>query len=326
MRAESSVFSLADAQLGLVTRAQAFVCGMSDDQIRRRVRAGSLVRVHAGVYRAAGSASSLEQRALAACLASGPEAFASHATAGALWGITVAKGEPSIEVTVRSNRRPHHQGVVVHRSRLIRPVDWTRRGPVPVATAARTLLDLAAKMSEPDLEEAVDEAFRKGLLVPRRLLSFLRDPALERAAGSGILRSLASDRLAGGIPESVLESRMLATLRDFALPSPTRQLEVREQGRVVRFDLAYPDQRLAIELDGRAPHWGKSRWQSDHDRHNVTEIAAWRTLRFTWSDVTERPLYVALTVGEALGLRPTGWSSPSLRNSPSPAKRVHHGR
>jgi len=43
--------------------------------------------------------------------------------------------------------------------------------------------------------------------------------------------------------------------------------------------------------------------------HNATELADWRTLRFTWWDVHETPIYFAATVAEGLGLRPARWKA-----------------
>ena len=104
---------------------------------------------------------------------------------------------------------------------------------------------------------------------------------------------------------------MLALLRRFRLPEAARQFVTVVAGRNVRFDLAYPDARVAIELEGRAPHWGRERWQSDHRRDNCTELGGWRKLGFTWWDVTQNELYVAMTVAGALGLRPISWRRSS---------------
>jgi very-short-patch-repair endonuclease len=121
------------------------------------------------------------------------------------------------------------------------------------------------------------------------------------------LRDIVRDRAGFGIPESVLETLALRLLKRFGLPSPVRQHETSVSGRFVRFDLAYPEMRIAIELDGRSAH--AARWQSDHDRDNATELAAWRLLRFTWDDITQRPLYVAVSIAEALGLDPARWKA-----------------
>jgi very-short-patch-repair endonuclease len=100
---------------------------------------------------------------------------------------------------------------------------------------------------------------------------------------------------------------MVELLRCFRLPPLVRQHKIMVGGRRVRFDLAYPEKHIVVELEGWEGHSGRDRWQSDHDRHNAVELAEWRTLQFTWTDVTQRPYYVAFTIAEKLGLRPARW-------------------
>lgn len=305
MLADRAILGIADSQLGLITRAQALRSGLTDDQIRHRLGTESLVVLHRGVYRVSAGATSFAQRALAGCLACGTGVVASHRTAAALFQLM----EPAthlVDVTIPSGRCRRPAGVSVHRSRVLGRRDCARVGGVPVTSPARTLLDLAGVLSVDGLESAMDDTFRAGLITPDRLLAYVERSEFRRACGSGRVRELSRDRI-DGVPESVLEGRMLRLIRAYGLPEPVRQHEVRTGGRIVRFDLAYPDHHLAIELDGRGPHWGRERWQSDHDRHNATEAAGRRTLRFTWLDVTERCSYVALAVGEGLGLRPARW-------------------
>lgn len=48
---------------------------------------------------------------------------------------------------------------------------------------------------------------------------------------------------------------------------------------MARVDLAYPDHRLAIELDGFRWHAGREPFRSDRIRGNRIEAAGWRPLR-----------------------------------------------
>jgi len=94
-------------------------------------------------------------------------------------------------------------------------------------------------------------------------------------------------------------SVLVAILRDAGLPEPTRQYEVRNgDGVVARIDFAYPDRRLAIELDGFECH--TNRFQRDRSRQNGLVLRGWTVLRFTWADVVERPDYVVATLATAL--------------------------
>ncbi len=301
--------ALADRQLGLVTRVQLVRCGLTPDRIRYLVESGFLVPEHRGVYRTAGSSDSLERRALAACMACGDGAAASHRTAAKLRQLIDAT-EAVPEITVPANRRPKRPGIRIFRSTLDHD-ELAVCGIVPVTTTERTLLDLSRHLGPSELAEAADRAFRGRWTTPQKLDVYLASRVDSRRPGVANLRTIVDDRLGRGVPESILESRMLALLRRWRLPDPIRQLQVVIAGRTARFDLAYPAERVAIELDGRSPHWGKERWQADHRRDNAIELGAWRKLSFTWWDVTEEDRYVAFTVAAALGLRPASWRRTS---------------
>ncbi len=86
-------------------------------------------------------------------------------------------------------------------------------------------------------------------------------------------------------PDSRLEWEMLALLERAGLPKPYVQYEVPARGRRYRVDVAYPDLRLAIELDGRY-HRDPERARYDESRDAALSHLGWKTLRFTWNDVT----------------------------------------
>jgi len=67
---------------------------------------------------------------------------------------------------------------------------------------------------------------------------------------------------------------------------------------LARIDFAFPDRRLAIELDGYGPH--AHRFQRDRSRQNGLVLMGWTVLRFTWADVVERPAYVVAALTTAL--------------------------
>ena len=244
-------------------------------------------------------------RALAACLACGEGAFISSLTAAALWTFIEATDE--LHVTVPYPRDPSPNDVVVHRSIAVGFPHQSTFGAFPIATPARTLLDIAGASPARRLELSVDEALRRRRITADRLVSYLEREDVQRLPGIGELREIAIDRSRVGTPESVLETQAIRIFRDHGMPDPVLQYECTIGGRRVRFDLAYPNERVAIELDGRTPHLGLDQWQRDHDRHNAIEGSDWVVLRFTWRDITERPLYVVLTVAKALSIAPHRW-------------------
>ena len=64
-------------------------------------------------------------------------------------------------------------------------------------------------------------------------------------------------------------------------------------------DVAFPQLRVAIEIDGMAYHVDVDRFQGDRHRQNALIALGWTVLRFTWADVVQRPGYVASAVRAA---------------------------
>jgi len=257
---------------------------MTERQIESRVAGGLLVPVHRAVYRVASAPQSIQQDLLAACLAAGPGAVASHRSAAAVHGLRgVAWCRP--EVTVSGSRRPRLRGVVVHRS-PIDPGDVRRRGPIPVTRLPRTLLDLAGVA--PELAEgALDDAVVRGLTTLGSVQRLLDRAGGNGRAGTSLLRALVAARSAGQAPtESTLEDRLVDLLRRHGLPEPVRQHEVMvPDGGVARLDLAYPRVRLGIEADGRVWHSGRADFTRDRQRANRLAHAGWTLLRYGWADL-----------------------------------------
>ncbi len=63
------------------------------------------------------------------------------------------------------------------------------------------------------------------------------------------------------------------------LPVPFRE-HLFHESRNFRIDLAYPDLKLGIEIDG-AVHRIKGRFLSDLQKHNELTLAGWRWIRVT---------------------------------------------
>lgn len=82
-----AIAALAGRQHGVVSSAQLRRIGLSESAISRRTRAGSLHRLHTGVYAVGHTALGPRARWMAAVLACGPAAALSHHAAGALWEI-----------------------------------------------------------------------------------------------------------------------------------------------------------------------------------------------------------------------------------------------
>jgi hypothetical protein len=180
-------------------------------------------------------------------------------------------------------------------------VDLATVDGIPVTAVARTLVDCASVWTPAILEEAIDDALRRGLVS----LPLLRWRASEIARpgrrGSGTLRKLIAARSGKAVPESVLERRVLRLIEHAGLPAPERQFQIREGGRVLaRVDLAYPAVRLAIEADGYRYHSGRLRWQKDLTRRNALTSRGWRVINVTAEDLALRPDEICRSIARSL--------------------------
>lgn len=297
MSPNDQVALVAESQYGLLTYPQAIRSGLTARTIRRRLGAARWVPVYQGVYRVAGAPQSCNQQLLAAILASGPSAVASHRAAARLWGLD-GFVQPVRELSVPRSQRPRLADATVHCSTdLDRSVATTQAG-IPVSSPARTLLDLGAVMQPWRVERAVDCAVGRKLVTLPGLWAELEAVARRGRRGAGVLRKLLEDRgVTGGNCDTVLEARMLRVLRTHGVPMPICQYEVRVGERLLgRVDFAYPENRLAVEVDGYESHSSLEAFRSDRARQNDLVEAGWTVLRFTWHDVNNRPGHVAARI------------------------------
>ena len=266
--------------------------------ISRRVASGRWEEVANNVFRIAGVAPSWSQSLMVACLAWGPGSAISHLAGAVMWHVPPFETGDA-ELTVPRARSRAGPGIV-HRNRLD-PVDMTAIGPIPVTTPARTLIDVASVSSRDATEEALDDALRRGLVTlprMRRRLTGIGGNGGRR--GVALMRSLLDARQGDGVPESVLETKVLRVIKRAGLPRPALQHRIRAGNRPVAIvDFAYPKQRLAIEADGYRWHSGRARWQSDLTRRNRITALGWHVIHVTWDDV-ERPGDVIDSIRRAL--------------------------
>ena len=290
--------AMAARQHGLVSRDQALAAGLTRHAIQDRLAAHRWERVHTGVYRIVGSPATWEQQLMAACLLAGPTAAVSHRAAAAVWALD---GVDSSLVEIVCPRRIRSTGFIAHRAAVPRR-HATHIGSIPVTDPSRTLLDLGGVVSTRLMEDALDDALRRGLTTLTRLRRRLQAEGRRGRAGTGILRQLVDARdPSSALPESILESRVARLLTRAGLPRPVPQHEIRANGRLVaRIDFAWPEHLVALEADGYRHHSGRAAWQRDRARRNLLTGLGWRVLHISWDDVERRPEAVLSAVRSAL--------------------------
>lgn len=287
---------LAEAD-GLVLRERVFRAGVEPDLLVVALRTGRLVRVQRGVYTARATPAGPLARARAAILSSGVvDAVASHATAGRVHQLHVP-GRPRVEhVTVRRELRRIHRRDLQFHGRAIGLGEVVAIGGVSLTSRARTVFDLATVLPELDAVWCADDALRRGLVTRVELIE--QGARHARGGGPAAARIAAAD----GMAESALETAGRLALAAAGVRLPEPQHEVRDgTGRLVaRVDGAYPELRLALELDGASVHSAPEAVFRDRRRQNELHLLGWRVLRFTWWDVVHDPARFVATVRAAL--------------------------
>jgi very-short-patch-repair endonuclease len=276
---------LARQQHGLVSLAHVRGNGVTPDELRARLDRRSLVRLDAGVYRTMGARQTWEQALLAACLAAGPEALASHRAAAVLWGLV----EPPapVEIVVPYEQCPTPVGAILHRSTDLRPVDAARRRGVPVTNPIRTVGDLGAVAPE-----LVPGAIERGLFLERfsvdGLWRLVDDLARPGRRGLGVLRRVLQRRALGGVRSySPLESTFAA----IAAATGVRieyQYEVELDGRRHVLDFAVPAAKVGVEVDGLETRATRESLDHCDERQNRLVLDGWHLLRYTSTHLRTR--------------------------------------
>jgi very-short-patch-repair endonuclease len=192
-----------------------------------------------------------------------------------------------LEVTVAKGRRVRRRGIRVHEATLV-AADVTTIDAIPVTSPTRTLIDLASVVTPEVLEEALDDALRRGLTSLVRLRRRIDELGRRGRKGIAELARMVAVRSPGATSGSGLETRFLRLIRRTGLPEPERQHRIRDRGRLLaRVDFAYPDVKLAIETDGYRWHSSRQRWEHDLGRRNALTSTGWRVVHVTSTDLDD---------------------------------------
>jgi very-short-patch-repair endonuclease len=295
-RTRELVAAVVQQQRGVVARRQLLACGVSRDAIAGQLRRGELVPLHRGVYAVGHGWLVPDARVIAAALACGPTAVASHRTAADLHDLrNSTHSRPSMAVA-RGRSKPI-PGVDVHRRTLLPDEITTVRG-IRVTTVARTLVDLAAVEPPHRIARLVDRAIELDRYDQRALDAQFARPR----PGTGALRRILHDR----DPDShrlklELEHAMHALIRAHDLPRPEVNAWLPEHN--LSPDLLWRGHRLVVELDGRRFHTAPTAFEGDRRKTADLQAAGYTVRRFTWRQVTTDPDWVVGHLRQALTAR-----------------------
>ena len=300
------VDALAEAQFGLLTRAQCLGLGMTEGAVKWMVHTHRWKRVHPGVYAVHIGPLDWRARVSAAVLYCGEGAVASHITAARLHGL-VDQDPEGVDVLIPSSRRVTRPSQVrlatcAEISGRTAPAGWPTR-----TTVEDTVLDMAEHGDADNAIAWLTKACQRRRTTPARLAEALGRRTRHR--WRNLLEDALGDVTAG--VESVLEYRYVRGVeRPHGLPEARRQQVVILGGRRRRTDNDYEPFGVVVELDGRLGHEAEGVFR-DRTRDNSTTVNRKASLRFGWADVNAHPCEVAQDV--AVLLRSRGWRGELTR-------------
>jgi very-short-patch-repair endonuclease len=227
---------------------------------------------------------------MAAVLASGDGAVLSHRSATALWGIWGSGTEDS-HVTVPRKTRSQRS---IHRHFGVLPGDEvTLVDGIPLTSAARAVLDLAADKGEAAAESALREMEYLGIYGPVSIPALLdRHP---QHKGTPILR-ICLDRLKedpGGRIRSTLEEAFLPFLDAHQIPRPQLNAWLTIGDDRYQVDCLWPSSRLVGELDDFKSHGTRRAFRKDRTRDRRLGANAYRVVRISEAQLRTEPSALA---------------------------------
>ncbi|HEX5927811.1 MAG TPA: AbiEi antitoxin N-terminal domain-containing protein [Solirubrobacterales bacterium] len=294
---------LAKRQHGVVSARQLRQLGYSYDVMADAARSGRLHRLHRGVYAVGYQPLTWHGRCLAAVLARAP-AFASHASAGWIWGL-LRYPPGTIDLTAPTKR--HGIGPARLHFAPLDARDRTEREVIPVTSLARTQLDLAATLPPGRIERVLERSEELQLLDLSSLEELLSRVTHHRGVRP-LREALAIHRPDPTFTRSGLERRFLALVKTAGLPVPAMNRNVAG----FELDAYWEAERFAVELDVFETHGTRAAFERDRLRQEDLLLAGIAVDRVTGPRLEREPQQVIerlqrlLAQRRALLRRPAG--------------------
>ena len=291
---------VAGSQHGRITHEQLRACGLTRDQIKGYRERGFLRPRHVGVYAVGHEAPSQHAELMAAVLACGGGAAASHRSAGHALGIVPVR-PPLPEVTVPTTAGAERKGIRIHRVSDLDPRDVMRHVGIPITIVPRVLLDLAPVLTPTELTRACHEAWVRHRTTPAQVEACIARNPTKKGAGK-LRRALGAD-----VTLSMLEDGFIDLLDRHDIPRPRTNVDVEGD----KVDCHWPAHGLTVELLGYRFHASRQAFEQDVARRRRSNHVA-----YTYGDVFERADETAAELIALLGLtRATPGTAPPRASS-----------
>ena len=282
-----TVAKIAGRQHGRISHAQLLKAGVDRPRLKRWRGDGRLRTVYREVYAVGHTATSALADLMAAVLACGQDARASHGSVLHVRGV-IRERPPKPEVSVPTPGGRRQKRILVHRGVSLPPRDTMIFEGIPMTTLPRALLDVAPSMEPSALCRACHEAWVRYRVTPAQIEACIaRNPTKKGIAK--LRRAYGADATL-----SELEQGFVRLLGRHGLPRPRTNIDLKGD----KVDCHWPQHGLTVELHSYCFHATRGGFENDNTRRRRS-----RHLPFSWGDVFERG---AQTVAELRELLATG--------------------
>lgn len=291
------VTDLATRQHGLIARHQALAMGMTVGQIQQCLTSGRWQPFMPGVYRVRGAPLTWHTKLLGACLSTG--GVASHRSSAVLNDVHDFRlGMP--EVSVVRHRGRARTDIRVHESKDLGLISPVRIAGIPTTPTTRLAVDLGAVVPFERYEAAMHDLIARKKLRWEDAMGALFQHSKQGRNGCGPLRALLDEQYGRDIAESVLERRFIGHFTRLSIPPPVAQHNIFDGTEfIARVDFAYPDKKIAIELDSRRFHLNPDGFENDKRKRNRLKLMGWFVHEVTWKMLLHRPHVVFAQIEQA---------------------------
>jgi very-short-patch-repair endonuclease len=288
MGTNEAVLALLAQQDGLITDEQARACGLTGRTVRRRVHDGGWVRPAPGVLLAGGHPWTDRARLRAAGMWVGRRGVLCG-SAAAWWHGMLPAAPEVVDLTVgrRCGLRPREGLRLRHRDLDLR--DVVEVGGLGLTARPLTVLETAAVL--PHGSAFLDRALQRHVDFTAVYRAYCRNLGTHGGARVAELLMGAADRADSAAERVIVKLLRAAGITGWLLGVPFGRWTI---------DLAFPDAKVAVEVDGWAWHVDVDRFRADRRKGNALARAGWTVLRFTWHDLVNRPAYVVAEIRAAL--------------------------
>jgi very-short-patch-repair endonuclease len=208
----------------------------------------------------------------------------------AAWWLDMTRFAPDIiEVTVRRDARLRRQPDTRLRRRDLSSRDIVERRGLRTTAPALTVIEAAVRRGGG--AKLMDVALQRDVRLSQLWRAHLRNKGRHGSPAARRLLQAAADGARSEAERLLLKLLRRAGITGWKTDYPIAGYKV---------DVAFPQQRVVIEVDGWAFHSDPEVFAKDRKRQNAIALLGWQVLRFTWLDLTEYPDRVIAEIATAI--------------------------